>query len=916
MPIVLWARPSYRDHPVANQPALTRRRTARASVCAAALVFFAGQSIAGSAQPAPGRTPASPPAGPPSTQLDVYEGRPIREIILQKPVQTPGTAETGFVPLVGSLAQLARNSIRATPGQPFDSATVTSDIARLNRLGRFRQIEAYTQLYSDGSVAVIYTLAEQPVIQDVQVIGNRELADQDLLEAGGAILVGTPIDRFQIDRAARAIEDRYRARGFYQARVEVDEQVLEESAIIVYRVIEGERSRVTVVEFEGNQAFTGRELKTQIRTTTYIPILERAPLDDEVLREDAANLVRFYRDRGYLDVRIGTRIQPSPDGREVIVSFILDEGPLYSLRSIQVLYTNPDAIRQYREQVVGDRGGVQAELSYLTPQQMRRIGRRPLSDEQVTGLMAFKPGDVYGDDKLRRSVTALENAYAKLGAVLETDRGPISARITTREVRDEQRPEIDLLVFIQEGIPTNTGELIVTGNDLTQNKVILRQLQLRPERPLDLTELNESRRRLEALQLFAPGSVRLNLQPPTQPRAPAAPLPPGPSAPGTPVADDPFADLRDAGPPLLQRDVLVEVDETSTGSFNFGVAYGSDSGVIGNISLTQRNFDIADVPDTPAELFTGRAFRGAGQTFKIELLPGDRIQTYSISLTEPYFLETDYALSGTGFYRRRVFNEYEEERYGGRMGVERRFGTVWAGGLTFRNDWVALSDIDDNAAVDYFDVEDRRRIDGLGLRLIRNTTDDRFRPSRGSRMDFAVEQIGALGGDYDFTKLNAEYLGFFTLYESFLGYRTLLKIDARASYIPQGQDDVPVYERYFLGGQSFRGFRFRAVSPIGIRSDGTLTDDPVGGTWSWFLGAEVQQPIYRDIVALAGFIDTGTVETDFGFDDYRVSVGFGFRILVPQLSRIPLAFDFGFPIVKEDTDRTRLFTFSIDLPWQ
>jgi outer membrane protein insertion porin family len=723
------------------------------------------------------------------------------------------------------------------------------------------------------------------------------------------------VDRFQIDRAARAIEDRYRARGFYQARVEVDEQVLRESDIIVYRVIEGERSRVTVVEFDtgagagGAGAFSPRILRAQIRTTTYIPILERAPLDDEVLREDAASLVRFYRDRGYLDVRVGSRIQPSPDGREVIVTFIIDEGPLYSLRSIQVLYTNPDAMRQYRAEVLG--GDQRAELMYLTPEQMRRIGRRPLSDEQIKGLMAFKPGDVYSDDKLRRSITAVENAYAKLGAVLETERGPVSARIITREVRDEQRPEIDLLVFIHEGLPTRTGELIITGNDLTQNKVILRQLQLRPERPLDLTELNESRRRLEGLGLFAPGSVRLNIQ------APVVLPEPGPGA-----ADDPFADLRGeggargGGPPLLQRDVLVEVEETSTGSFNFGVAYGSDSGVIGNISLTQRNFDIADVPDSPGELFTGRAFRGAGQTFKIELLPGDRIQTYSVSLTEPYFLESDYSVSSTGFYRRRVFRQYEEERYGGRLGLERRFGTVWAGGLTFRNDWVSLSDVDDDAPVDYFEVEDRRRIDGVGVRLIRNTTDDRFRPSRGSRMDFGVEQIGLTGGDFDFTKLSAEYLGFFTLYESFLGYRTLLKLDARAGYIPQGQGDAPVYERYFLGGQSFRGFSFRAISPIGRRADGTATGDPVGGTWSWFLGAEIQQPLYRDVVALAGFVDTGTVEADFGFDDYRVSVGFGFRILVPQLSRIPLAFDFGFPIVKEDTDRTRLFTFSIDVPWQ
>ena len=55
---------------------------------------------------------------------------------------------------------------------------------------------------------------------------------------------------------------------------------------------------------------------------------------------------------------------------------------------------------------------------------------------------------------------------------------------------------------------------------------------------------------------------------------------------------------------------------------------------------------------------------------------------------------------------------------------------------------------------------------------------------------------------------------------------------------------------------------------------------------------------------------------DPGFEDYRVSVGIGLRLYFPQLSPAPLAFDFGFPVLKEDTDEDRLFTFSIDLPFR
>ena len=107
-----------------------------------------------------------------------------------------------------------------------------------------------------------------------------------------------------------------------------------------------------------------------------------------------------------------------------------------------------------------------------------------------------------------------------------------------------------------------------------------------------------------------------------------------------------------------------------------------------------------------------------------------------------------------------------------------------------------------------------------------------------------------------------------------------------------------------------------SISPKGTRNDtGLPSDDSIGGTYQFFLGAEIHQPIYEDVLSIVGFIDSGTVSFDPGFDEYRVSVGFGFRIFMPAISPAPLAFDFGFPIVKEDTDKSRLFTFSVDLPF-
>src|SRR5439155_14584882 len=131
----------------------------------------------------------------PATPPDPYDGRPIRELRLPKrSADDPAKVET----ISDGPAQLIRNQIRSAAGLPSSPAAVKEDITRLNRLGRFKTIESDVQLMADGSVVLTYTVAEQPLIQDVQVVGNRQITDQDILKEV-EVLSGTPIDRFQID---------------------------------------------------------------------------------------------------------------------------------------------------------------------------------------------------------------------------------------------------------------------------------------------------------------------------------------------------------------------------------------------------------------------------------------------------------------------------------------------------------------------------------------------------------------------------------------------------------------------------------------------------------------------------------------------------------------------------------------------
>lgn len=802
----------------------------------------------------------------------VYENRPIDSVLFR----SPGAADGSTIELSETAANQARNTVRTKRGDIFDAGRLEADVRRLNRLGLFGSVETFAGLNDDGTVTVVFEMAERVLVVDVQAVGNTKINDLDI-NAVIDVIPGTPIDRFQIDRTARRIEELYRDKGYYNARISVDEEELADGGIVIFRIREGERLKVTAIRFEGNQGFTRKQLKREIGTKE-ATLFNKGQLDDDTLDDDIANLIRFYRNRGYLDIRADRILQPSPDGREAIVTYLVEEGPLYTLRSVQVDIN-----------AEGDRAPV--------------LGR-----EQISGLIPIKPGDVYGDQSLTEAATIINTALGQMGYA--------SSRVDRVERRDPERPVVDLIFIIDEGPRSRVGEVIIQGNELTRQEIVRRQVQVRPMRPLDTTAVQRTQRQINRLRLF-------NDRPPPR----ITPLDPGvefyaevwdeglpaPTERGTEERAPISSTSLSLDDPQRYRDVLIEVEETNTGEFNFGGAVSSDAGLIGRIALVQRNFDIRDTPDSAGEFFAGRAFRGGGQTFQLEILPGDRVETYSIGLTEPALFESNYSGGAQVFFRNRDFDEFDEERLGARFTLGRRFGTRWTGGLTLRLESVELSDLQPDRPTDIFAVADQNSLYGLQASLERSTIDSIFAPTRGSRTRFTVEQVI---GDFEFTKFDARHTVFIPIREDYLGRATVLSLSGQVGWIPQGNDEAPTYERFYLGGQSFRGFEFRTVSPKGIRNDnGQPSDDPVGGSWLLFSSIEVKQPVYEDILSVVFFVDAGTVTDDIELDQWRVSIGAGVRLYIPQLSPAPLAFDFGFPIVKEDDDESRLFTFTVDLPF-
>src|SRR5205085_4213833 len=149
------------------------------------------------------------------------------------------------------------------------------------------------------------------------------------------------------------------------------------------------------------------------------------------------------------------------------------------------------------------------------------------------------------------------------------------------------------------------------------------------------------------------------------------------------------------------KDVLVQVQETQTGSLLFGVGVNSDAGLTGSIVLNERNFDITHLPTSFEDLLSGRAFRGAGQEFRIEAVPGTQLQRYTASWREPFLFDSPYSLGVSGYYYDRVFNEDTESRLGIRGTVGRKIDKYWTASASIRLENVGINNIPFGAPIDY-----------------------------------------------------------------------------------------------------------------------------------------------------------------------------------------------------------------------
>ncbi|MDG1872444.1 MAG: BamA/TamA family outer membrane protein [Mariniblastus sp.] len=354
--------------------------------------------------------------------------------------------------------------------------------------------------------------------------------------------------------------------------------------------------------------------------------------------------------------------------------------------------------------------------------------------------------------------------------------------------------------------------------------------------------------------------------------------------------------------PMNYADLDIYVSETQTGRINFGGAYNSDNGIVGQFIVDEKNFDITRWPRNFREITDGTAWRGAGQNFRMELVPGANLERYLVSFTEPYMLGTDYSFSASAYLFERQYYDWDEKRVGGRFSIGRRLTQDLSISAGLRMESVTIDNPRVDTSTQLNDTLGNSNLFLGNVGLIRDTRDSSYAATEGSYFSLSYSQAF---GDYSYGRGDLDYRRYKLMYQRPDGSgRHTLSFGTKLGFSGKS---TPLFENYYAGGFStLRGFDFRGAAPL----DGGVR---VGGEFQWLNSLEYMFPLAaNDMVKGVLFCDFGTVEEgiELNAENFRVAPGFGFRVSMPGMGiGAPLAFDFAFPVSTADGDDEKVFSF-------
>jgi outer membrane protein assembly complex protein YaeT len=748
-------------------------------------------------------------------------------------------------------------------------------------------------------------------VAEVLVSGNKVRATPEILAVFGL----RPGHQY-LEEYIRSGTDKLYAKGWFTPNG------------IELRTVERPDGRINVIlyvtelsNFIEDIQYLGAEHLNKTELATLSGLRLRMPMSPHSNQQARLNILRAYQDKGRIHASVTIKEGTKLDDRRVIFDIV--EGPVVKIGSIDFKFVGESdssiTSGRLREQLTvsraklfgmigGDYNPNQIDydvmrlteyyhsLGFLDAKVSRELKHSDdhhrvnitffVSEGQryKVGLVQIRGNSTFDEKKLLQYTDLRENTFY--------DRKTIAGDL--RRIRDlygytgravgvrEEHPEpekgkgiVHVHYEVMETPQAKVGNVYIEGNTVTQDRVIRRELQIYPGQILSYPDLLGSQENLSRLGIFK--------EDPINGVRPTVEVLDGP-------ADSPF------------KDVMVRVQEAQTGSFLLGAGINSDAGITGSIVLNERNFDILNVPTSIEDITSGRAFRGGGQEFRAEAVPGNQFQRYTVSWRDPRIFDSLYSLSLSGYYYNRGFIEYNEDRVGGRVSVGRRLNQYWSANASARIEGVTIRDLPWDSPPEIAKDKGYHFLLGASAGVRRDSRDNYLRPSDGSVFEANYEQVF---GDHTYGLATAEYTSFWTTWSRLDGSgKHVLAFRSQGSW---AGDDTPVYDRLYAGGfRSMRGFQFRGVGPH-------VGEYNTGGTFAFLNSIEYQIPIVpSDSLYVVGFVDSGTVGRSVSLNDYRVTAGVGLRISMPQLlGPVPLAIDFGFPLRDAPGDKRQIFSFWI-----
>lgn len=731
-------------------------------------------------------------------------------------------------------------------------------------------------------------LAQDARVRQIVVQGTQRI-EVETVKSYMAIAEGDPYDADRVDRSLKTL---------YNTGLFADVAIRRDGDVVVVRVVEN--PIINRIAFEGSKRIKEEELtqETQLRPRV---VYTRTKVQNDVKR-----ILDLYRRNG----RFGATVEPKIiqlEQNRVDLVFEINEGePTYvkrinfvgnrkygDSRLREVLMTkeerwyrffssddtyDPDRVtydrellrRYYLKHGYADFRVVSA-VAELTPDRQGffitftvdegerykfgtaeiNANLKDLKASDLQPLITSQPGEWYNADQVEDIVQKLTDALGTKGYAFVDVKPQVN--------RDRDNKVINITYDIQEGPRVYVERIDITGNVRTLDRVIRREFKLVEGDAFNTAKLRRSRQRVKDLNFFEKAEVT-NV--------------PSETAPDRTI-------------------IKVDVQEKSTGELSFGVGWSTSSGPLIEVSMRERNL------------------LGRGQDVRATASVGTKQNQAVFSFTEPYFLDRQLAAGFDVFATTRKLQR-ESSYDSNSLGTSLRAGYQIHENLrqdlkyTLKRD--QIENVSSNASVYIREQMGTSTLSSIQQTLLWDYRDSKIEPTEG--YFFRVNnELAGLGGTQRFLRNNIGAGQFFQLDE-----KVVLGLTGNAGIITGfGDDKIRITERYFLGGDTLRGFANAGVSPRDKDSG-----DALGGLWQYAGSAQVKFPL--GLPEELGF--GGQVFSDFGSigstEDYangsinqsssvRVSVGAGVTWKSPMG---PVAVDVGIPLKRESFDKRELLRFN------